>query len=408
MRVYVATEQRFVERDGQLYVDGVAHYGFWQRYLDVFDDVTIVARIKSVDVVPVGWLVATGAHVGYFAMPYYEGPVEFARVAMRFLKVARQVAKRSGAFILRAPGVTCNALWLHLQQMRKPFALEVVGDPHDALSPLVWRKWWIRPLRRVAVHLLKLQCRTASSGIAYVTHAALQRRYPPGAHTKSYGIPTGVKIYGISDVQLTNNGFDVVPRTPTRPDNRSWRLVYVGSLAALYKGQEVLLKAVSQCVREGLDIELVMVGGGRYQPYLENLALQLGIRDRTQWRGHLSNANEVFAELQQAHLFILPSFTEGMPRAMIEAMAYGLPCVGTAVGGIPELLTDADLVPAGNASALALKIKEVLIDPDRMARMSQRNLMVAQEYRAERLRARRVEFYQHVRTISTNYLVSKK
>jgi glycosyltransferase involved in cell wall biosynthesis len=407
MRVYVASEQRFVEHHGQLYVDGVAHYDFWRRYLDVFDEVTIIARARPVDIVPAGWLPATGECVDYYSMPYYEGPAGFARLAVPYLKAARQVAKQPGAFILRVPGVTGNALWLNLRQMQKPFALEVVGDPYDALSPWVWRMWWIRPVRWGAVQMLRLECRTALGGIAYVTHESLQRRYPPAARVKPYDGQIGVKVYGISDVQLANGVIPIDPCVFMEGDDQPWRLIYVGSLAALYKGQEVLLKAVSQCVHEGQNIELVMIGGGRYQAHLENLARQLGIDDRVQWRGHISDANQLFAGLQQAHLFILPSFTEGLPRAMIEAMAHGLPCVGTAVGGIPELLLNEDLVPVGDVPALARKINEVLADPVRMARMSQRNLAVAQEYRAEDLRARRVEFYQHVRAFTTAWVAGQ-
>jgi len=64
-----------------------------------------------------------------------------------------------------------------------------------------------------------------------------------------------------------------------------------------------------------------------------------------------------------------------MPRAMIEAMARGLPCIGSAVGGIPELLSSEDLVSRGDAGALALKIMEVVSQPDRMTRMSDEQIL---------------------------------
>ena len=82
---------------------------------------------------------------------------------------------------------------------------------------------------------------------------------------------------------------------------------------------------------------------------------------------------------------------------MIEAMARALPCIGSAVGGIPELLPLEDLVPPGDAAALARKIREVVGDPGRMARMSARNLEKAKEYGEETLRTRRLEFYLQVK-----------
>ena len=62
------------------------------------------------------------------------------------------------------------------------------------------------------------------------------------------------------------------------------------------------------------------------------------LRDRVRFRGQLTTPVDVRAELDRADLFVLPSRQEGLPRAMIEAMARALPCIGSSVGGIPELL----------------------------------------------------------------------
>ena len=75
------------------------------------------------------------------------------------------------------------------------------------------------------------------------------------------------------------------------------------------------------CVHEGLNIELVFVGSGGYQPQLEAQAVALGIGTRVQFCGQLVSADAVRAELDRADLFVLPSRQEGLPRAMIEAMA---------------------------------------------------------------------------------------
>jgi glycosyltransferase involved in cell wall biosynthesis len=89
---------------------------------------------------------------------------------------------------------------------------------------------------------------------------------------------------------------------------------------------------------------------------------------------------------------------------MLEAMARGLPCIGSTVGGIPELLPAEDLVPPGDAVALAAKIREVAADPERMARMSARNLAKAEEYRDEALRERRLAFYRYVRESTETWI----
>jgi glycosyltransferase involved in cell wall biosynthesis len=92
---------------------------------------------------------------------------------------------------------------------------------------------------------------------------------------------------------------------------------------------------------------------------------------------------------------------------MIEAMSRALPCIGTRVGGIPELLADEDLVGAGDPAGLANKIKEVISRPERLSNMSKRNLDRAQEYRPEVLEKRRVEFYRFLRLDTERWLTAR-
>lgn len=94
---------------------------------------------------------------------------------------------------------------------------------------------------------------------------------------------------------------------------------------------------------------------------------------------------------------MLPSLTEGLPRVMIEAMARGLPYIGSSVGGIPELLPAEDLFPSRDPKALADKISEVVTDRKRMVEMAERNLEKARNYSDAALSARRKEFYKYVR-----------
>lgn len=89
-------------------------------------------------------------------------------------------------------------------------------------------------------------------------------------------------------------------------------------------------------------------------------------------------------------------------------IARSLPCIGSTVGGIPELLPAEDIVPPGDATALAHKIREVVTNPERMARMSARNLEKAKEYRDEVLRERRNQLYRFVREQTEVWLREKK
>ena len=187
-----------------------------------------------------------------------------------------------------------------------------------------------------------------------------------------------------------------------------YQLVTVGSLAQLYKGTDVLIEAVARCVRAGFDLTAMIVGDGKYRRDLIAQAERLGMASRVRFPGQVTAGEPVRRILDAANLFVLPSRTEGLPRALIEAMARALPCIGSAVGGIPELLDASDLVPAGDAAALAAKIQEVVRDPLRMETMSRRNLAGARKFCGSALAERRRRFYKYVRDYTQRWEARQK
>jgi len=178
----------------------------------------------------------------------------------------------------------------------------------------------------------------------------------------------------------------------------------VGSLAQMYKAPDVLIDAVGICARERIDLRLTLVGDGVHRSELERRVRNTGLDARVRFKGQIAAGAPVRVELDAADLFVLPSRQEGLPRALIEAMARGLPCIGSAVGGIPELLAADDMVPPGDAVALARRIGDVLRDPQRMAVMSARNLEKAREHRAETLAPKRLAFYAHLKLRTQQWL----
>jgi len=238
---------------------------------------------------------------------------------------------------------------------------------------------------------LRRQCAQAC-GALYVTDQALQRRYP---------CPTYAT--GVSDVELPQSAIVSKARSVDR-QVRATKLIMVGTLEQLYKAPEILIDSLAICTQDRLDLVLTMVGDGKERPGLEARARALGLGSRVHFLGQLPAGEAVRSELDRADLFVLPSRQEGLPRAMIEAMARALPCISSTVGGIPELLPPEDMVPPGNAEALAAKIREVVGDPARMAHMSARNLQKAGEYREEVLRGRRIAYYQYLRDRTEEWL----
>jgi glycosyltransferase involved in cell wall biosynthesis len=381
--VAVSLEQRYCRTpDGQIWgaKDG---YKFWGRYLEVFDAVKVLARIQEAVAVPNGWQRADGEGVTFVGVPYYIGPWEYLTQARVVRQAVRDAIGPRDAVIMRVGSQIAAILYPILRKSGRPYGVEVIADPHNVFSQgskhpyrHFFRWKFCSQLRRQCAH---------AAAVAYVTERALQRRYPPAPQAFSTHY---------SSVELPGSAFVESPRLMNGRRNII-TIVTVGSLEALVKGTDVLIKAVSLCRRQGMHIQLNVIGEGRCRPTLENM-VHHSSRGHVQFLGQLSRA-DVFVELDKADLFVLPSRGEGLPSAMIEAMARGVPCIGSSVGGIPELIQPENLVPPGDSESLAAKLQDVLSSPDRLAVMSAWNIEKAKEYQEDALSGRRVEFYRYVR-----------
>jgi glycosyltransferase involved in cell wall biosynthesis len=140
------------------------------------------------------------------------------------------------------------------------------------------------------------------------------------------------------DCSLIPNGVDLekFQPVPSVPDNGPLRLLCVGRLIER-KGQHHLIEAVKRLVGDGFDVTLDLIGTGDAQPANEAQVARLGLADRVRFLGYVPR-EEIARHYATAHVFILPSYNEGMSVALLEAMASGLPVVVTPTGGTSELV----------------------------------------------------------------------
>jgi glycosyltransferase involved in cell wall biosynthesis/GR25 family glycosyltransferase involved in LPS biosynthesis len=138
-----------------------------------------------------------------------------------------------------------------------------------------------------------------------------------------------------------------------------------------YKGYPMLLEAAALLRDQGVDLRVDIAGGGDQLAELEALRARLGLEDVVTFLGQRSPA-EINALWQAADIGAMPSVTEGLPLALVEAMAQGRPMVATRAGGIPEVLRHEEnglLVDVGDVEALAADIRRLIEDPALAARL---------------------------------------
>jgi colanic acid/amylovoran biosynthesis glycosyltransferase len=141
-------------------------------------------------------------------------------------------------------------------------------------------------------------------------------------------------------------------------------ILYVGRLVP-EKGQAVLLRALALLLERGRRVRATLVGEGPQRSVLEALGEQLGLAGQLEFTGALGQ-DEIHALYETASVFCLPSFAEGIPCVLMEAMAMELPVISTFVAGIPELVDDGYnglLVAPGRVDQLARVLEWLLADP---------------------------------------------
>lgn len=183
------------------------------------------------------------------------------------------------------------------------------------------------------------------------------------------GVPELDVVTSCVDVPLLEDGQPAVAREPG--------LVVCTARLVEKKGIDVLVRAVAALAAERPELRLEVIGDGPQRTEYEALAAELGARDRITFRGSLPYA-EVTVALRRASVFALPAReardgdTDGLPVAILEALAYEVPVVATPIAGIPEAVIDGEtglLVAPDDVAATAEAIRTLIDDPQRSARL---------------------------------------
>jgi glycosyltransferase involved in cell wall biosynthesis len=165
-------------------------------------------------------------------------------------------------------------------------------------------------------------------------------------------------------IEVLPNGVALPPSRAPRHAART-RVLYLGVLHES-KGTHDLIDAFARVASRHPEWKLVCAGDGAIAE-THALAAELGISDRVECPGWLDTESKD-AALAAAEIFVLPSYAEGLPMALLEAMAWGLPAIATPVGGVPNVVRDGVnglLVAPGHTDALAESLSALMASADR-------------------------------------------
>ncbi len=370
---------------GRWYTDSNFNNEIWDRYKSYCDELTVVLRREptiyestyaSKHFSPVnedGMRLVAVPDLYRPAFNYFSPLVrhEINLAIENAVKECDKVIIRSaGNYYATYAGKCCK-------RHDKPYLSEVTGFIYENLM-------WHGSLGKIMARSSEKDAKALifdASHACYVTDHVLQERYPCSG-----------KCLACSDVQI-----EPLRRLPKRTFAVHGKgNVKLGTAAALdvaLKGHIFVVDALAELKAYGLDevtYELAGLGSGTN---IRDEAAQRGVLNQVTFVGGLPHEN-VLNWLDSIDIYIQPSFQEGLSRSIIEAMSRACPVIATDVGGNSELIDKEWLVPAGDAEALAKKIKKMIENPELAIQQSEKNLEKSKIFDPEKLNAKRDTFYR--------------
>jgi glycosyltransferase involved in cell wall biosynthesis len=366
--------------DGAVWTDTSYSAAFWEPYLDVYEEINLVCRTKLVQERNPSWHRVNNSNVIVSNVVNYSGAWEYAVNKTLLQRQLDLILSQPGVVMLRMPSNLARCAAIRLNKVSRGYGVDVVGDPWCAMAPGVVTIRGRAFFRWLFTRAQKTVC-SGAMGASYVA-SSIASKYP----TK-----VGAQTLICSDVRLDKEWLLDAPREAGRPARR---LVTVATLSQVYKGIDILLRAIAMCKSRDLILQLTIVGTGRYRESLEQCTRDLGIEGQVTFRGAIPWGPKLMEEFDRADVFVLPSLVEVMPRALLEAMARGLPCIATRVGAVAEVIPGQNLVEPRDAESLSNLLSVVVGDPLRMKRMSKENLQMARSFESRLLMPRWLRFHR--------------
>lgn len=307
-------------------------------------------------------------------------PITFLKTKADFITKKKKIKKfldkqidKDDIVIIRLPSEIGLIAAKLLIKKNIPFGVELVGDPWSAL----WYHSSLLGKFRANINQIKTKnIISQTKSCIYVTKFYLQNKYP------TYG----------NEFSASNVLIKEIDRNYKVYTKKVFKIGIIASLDTKYKGIDTALKSLS-LVDEEFIFEIV--GNGPKEKWLKKIK-KYNLDKNVIFKGILQSGTPINNWLKELDLYIQPSYTEGLPRALIEAMSNGVPCLGSDAGGIPELLKPRFIHKVKDYKTFAYQLEEVLSNANLRKEMSEVNLKTAEYYLSDNIQLQREAFIKSI------------
>jgi glycosyltransferase involved in cell wall biosynthesis len=352
----------------------------WENnYLPYFEDLTVIGRAGSYPNDKTELSSTDDGRVNFVLITEYDSVKNFFLNYKTIRNKIQKEIEKKDITTVRLPsqfGFTAADI---LIKAKKPYIVEVVDNAFDS--------YWYYPslTGKLGAWYLESVMKRAVGNAAYVYYVSksLQKDYPVNSYSE-------VISNVIITHRLSREEIDM-----TRFNRQTMKIALTGALNVGYKGQDVLLKAVSildNHIKQ--NIEFYFTGIGNYDRVIE-YAKKLKLSSNIKFIGALPHA-ELLEQYKNISLYVHPSFKEGLPRVILEAMSMGCPALGSRTAGIPEIINPEYLHRAGDYKKLAAQIKMFYENRKLLEQESYNSLERVVPFLKENMDKKRANFYSRV------------
>ena len=394
MKLLVIQEQHFVRMpNGEVWVDEQSDSKFWERYLDVFEEVVVCARFRYANSYNTDNLMPSDhVNVTFVELPNTRGVGELVKKMPKVIKTMKVAMNDCDRIIFRAPSPISMIAYPLAKFSHKPYAAEVMNNPYTHFSPEAMHHFYQPFLRKLIVSQTKSLCKNAN-GVSYVTENVLQELYPCTARMNGESNRFFESNYSTIRMEDSRYSFDEWPNEIPNPIT----LIHTGKMQDNRKGQDLFIKTVAKLREKGFNVKGILVGDGVMREEFEKLGHELNVDEYLEFTGWRTGFEAVQKELKRAQIAVFPSLGEGLPRSVIEAMAQGLLCFGSKIDGISELLDNNCLIEEYNVDCFVKHIENFFIHWENVKAEREKQYVRSLNYRTEIVSEKRRSFYMKLR-----------
>lgn len=367
---------------------GQFSHEYWQPYLEAFGSLTVLGRegqiVAGTDTSKYNR--ADGENIKINVLPNMNSVKGQISHRNEVVEAVKKAVQESDGLIIRAMSEIGWIAYKEAKRVGIPIAHELSGCPWDNTwnhGSLIAKMY--APLRYLRA---KKVARTADQ-VLYVTRDFLPKRYPATGQT---AIASNVRIETPQPEILEKR----IRKIRSLTKNKTLPVTFgiIGHLDHRLKGIDIALKAMARYQKSApRDFRLRILGPGSPQKFKAEIH-DLGLQDRVSFDGVLPAGDAVLKWLDDIDIYLQPSFHEGLPRALIEAMSRGCPALASTAGGIAELLSEECLHKPGDDVKLALDIRFMTTSgEDYLIMRSQQNFETTMAYTQDKLNPVRKKFW---------------